>query len=446
MLEIGEFQKIDHLIEKMKLNGVNKIIFKRLSTNDNSKNQIYLGSGYDVLQTIPMGEIYTDRSQKDSKRDRFKANINLYWLDTTGEIFHAPKSQLILYPKYPEVRLSGFLAQAKKRPSMYMASRMENRIIFIGITNDEKIIGHVTGPNNSISNELKKFKDSNTNIILKNISDTSKSLSTKDQLLKKLLEIHEMGWVEGQILTKKNGLKHYSAPNAGGYTLEALCGVHANGDNKPDYLGWELKQHRTKLNTPLKGNSKVTLISPEPTGGLYHLNTIKFMNEFGYVNSKGIPDRFDFTGTHIYGVKSSKTGLLLSFEGYDLASETINDVNGGIILMDVKRNRAIKWHFSKLIQMWNKKHAQAVIVPCEKKTGTNKFRYGNVVALGEGTNFTKFLFSLINGNCYYDPATNMTNISSKKPKLHQRNPLRIKPIKLPVLYDKCEEINLLTLK
>ena len=44
------------------------------------------------------------------------------------------------------------------------------------------------------------------------------------------------------------------------------------------------------------------------------------------------------------GVKSSKTGLLLSFEGYDLASETINDVNGGIILMDVKKNLAI---FSK---------------------------------------------------------------------------------------------------
>ena len=86
MSEIGEFQNIDHLIEKMKLNGVNKLIFKRLSPNDNSKNQIYLGSSYDILQTIPMGEIYIDRSKKDSKRDRFKANINFYWLDTTGEI------------------------------------------------------------------------------------------------------------------------------------------------------------------------------------------------------------------------------------------------------------------------------------------------------------------------------------------------------------------------
>ena len=114
MSEIGEFQNIDHLIEKMKLNGVNKLIFKRLSPNDNSKNQIYLGSSYDILQTIPMGEIYIDRSKKDSKRDRFKANINFYWLDTTGEIFHATKSQLILYPKYPEVRLSGFLASAVK--------------------------------------------------------------------------------------------------------------------------------------------------------------------------------------------------------------------------------------------------------------------------------------------------------------------------------------------
>ena len=64
MSEIGEFQNINQLIEKMKLNGVNKLIFKRLSPNDNSKNQIYLGSSYDILQTIPMGEIYADPVRK----------------------------------------------------------------------------------------------------------------------------------------------------------------------------------------------------------------------------------------------------------------------------------------------------------------------------------------------------------------------------------------------
>ena len=50
----------------------------------------------------------------------------------------------------------------------------------------------------------------------------------------------------------KDGLQPYSGQNAGGYTLEALAEITANGDNKPDYLGWELKQHATRLDQPLR--------------------------------------------------------------------------------------------------------------------------------------------------------------------------------------------------
>ena len=447
MSELGEFQKIDHLIEKMKQNGVHKLIFKRLSPNDNSKNQLYLGSSYDILQMLPMGDIYTDYSKKDSKRDRFKANINFYWLDTNGEIYHAPKSQLILYPKYPEVRLSGFLAQATKKPSEYMASRMENRIIIIGITNEQKIISHVIGPNNQISDELKQFEDPSSNIILKTIFDTSKSIDTRNQLLAKLLEIHKKGWVNGQKLSNKDGLQPYAGQNAGGYTLEALAGIKANGDNKPDYLGWELKQHVTLLNQPLKGGP-VTLMTPEPTGGIYKDDgIIKFMNKFGYPDKNGIPNRLNFGGIHKYGLKTKITGLSLLLEGYDHEKKKISNVDGGIILENDQGEIAAKWHFSKLIEMWNKKHAQTAYIPCEKNKEHNSlYRYGYVVALGEGTNFDKFLFSLINGDIYYDPGIKLENISSQTPKSKKRSQIRIKAKDIPYLYEKCEEINLLNIK
>ena len=42
-----------------------------------------------------------------------------------------------------------------------MTSRLNNRIIIMGVTNDDKIISHVTGPNNKISDELKKFEEEN---------------------------------------------------------------------------------------------------------------------------------------------------------------------------------------------------------------------------------------------------------------------------------------------
>ena len=59
--------------------------------------------------------------------------------------------------------------------------------------------------------------------------------NTKPQLLAKLLEIHKKGWVRGMKLNNRDGLQPYSGQNAGGYTLEALAGITANGDNKPDY-------------------------------------------------------------------------------------------------------------------------------------------------------------------------------------------------------------------
>ena len=98
---------IQKLTGRMKDLGAIKIYAKRLAPQDNSKNQLYLGSNYSALNVIPHGEVYTDGSlAAGSKRERAKAEIKFFWIDEHG-LYHAPHAQFILYPKYPEVRMSG---------------------------------------------------------------------------------------------------------------------------------------------------------------------------------------------------------------------------------------------------------------------------------------------------------------------------------------------------
>jgi len=418
---------------------VHTLLFKRLAPNDNSKNQIYLGSNYSSLQLLPFGSVYTDKSQKDSKRDRFKADLPFFWMDDQGKLFNAPTAQLILYPKYPEVRMSGFLSGAMFAPSRYLRSREEGRVMLLGITSDRRIIGHIIGPDNPVSRELIPYdSDDVFSVIYRTQSDES----TKKQLTEKLKEIHEMGWVNSIKLDSSGNPQPYKAQNGGGYTLEGILGVKPNGDNEPDYLGWEVKQHHCKLDNPLSGGA-ITLMTPEPNGGVYKSNgVIEFVKTFGYPDTRGREDRYNFGGVHKIGEIQSRTKLIMNLTGYDPESGKITDIDGGITLYSEDGVLAAIWHFSSLLEKWNRKHAQAVYVPSDKRvTDTIQYHYGHVVALGIGTDFGKFLKAMGEKSVYYDPAIKIENISDR-PKAKKRSQFRIRPIKIPDLYDSMELVNL----
>lgn len=53
-------------------NGCQKIYLKNLSPNDNSKNQVYLGGSFEILNILPIAEIKTEEAG-DWNRERFKA-------------------------------------------------------------------------------------------------------------------------------------------------------------------------------------------------------------------------------------------------------------------------------------------------------------------------------------------------------------------------------------
>lgn len=420
--------------------GVTTLVFKRLSPNDNSKNQIYLGSDYSSLQLLPFGSVYTDKSRKDSKRDRFKADLPFFWMDDNGKLFKAPNAQLILYPKYPEVRMSGFLQGAEFAPSEYLRSRTEGRVLILGISAvNRKIIGHLIGPDNPVTRELEKHDSDNVfNVVFQKETENS----TRTLLLEKLKEIHDMGWVPSVKLNKESKALPYKAPNGGGYTLEAFLGVRPNGDNEPDYLGWEVKQHSAKLDNPLSGGA-ITLMTPEPTGGIYQdQGVFQFVKLFGYPDTKGRADRFNFGGIHKFGERHVRTNLTLVLDGYDEVAGKIIDITGGIKLVSEKGDEAATWHFSNLLEKWNRKHAQAVYVPSEKKPGSEiMYRYGHKVALGTGTDFGKFLKSMSKKYVYYDPGIKVEDMSNS-PKAKKRSQFRSRPVNIPELYDGTELVDL----
>lgn len=82
-----------------------RIFCKHLSENDNTKQQIYLGGNFEVLSFFPFGEI---TAYSELATPNYKEN---HWTSFEFDIDSQEKAigaQLILYPKYPEVRLSGF--------------------------------------------------------------------------------------------------------------------------------------------------------------------------------------------------------------------------------------------------------------------------------------------------------------------------------------------------
>ena len=139
-------------------NGCSKIYIKKLSPNDNSKNQVYFGGSFEILNILPISEIKNEEAGNWNK-ERFKASINFSWIAEDGKLSPAPNAQLILYPKYPEVRFSGFLAKCENPPSELMTQRLANRLLFFSVTKEGTVLGFVASPDSEIAQEFEKLNN-----------------------------------------------------------------------------------------------------------------------------------------------------------------------------------------------------------------------------------------------------------------------------------------------
>lgn len=433
----NEIIDIDKITSIMKGFGAGRVIIKKLANNDNSKQQIYFGSDFSVIQGLPIKEIKS--SGMTSKGAIFKASLNLFWITPNKRIEQAKNAQIILYPKYPEIRLSGILNKCSISPSHLMQpptdlERIErsnkNRYLIIGIC-DDHVLAYMSHWDDSLSHEISTlilngswkpvfsiFYESEKNII-----------DSKTILLEKLKEIFYMGDISSRRLDKNGNLIKYSAMNGAGFTLESFFGIIPNGNSTPDFIDWELKAH---------SNGPVTLMTPEPNSGLYIDDIHQFMNIYSTNKNE---ERIDFSSIHKVGIINEKTNLLLELEGYDINKEEISDPNGGLHLRNKNGDLVAGWSFEKLLNHWKRKHSKTCFVSytSNKTTPETTYNYGPFITLATGAELKKFFTSLANNVIYYDPAINIKYIN-KNGKIKKRNQFRIKWKNIKEIYTETEEI------
>ncbi len=436
-----DFLSLPAILQLMSDHGCKQVFAKILAENDNSKNQPYFGHGFEALNIFPALNI-----SPEAGKPHFKAALDYYWLDESGQLWKAPNAQLILYPKYPEVRFSGFLKGCQRRPSALMTQRLAGRVLFLGICDDGKVLGYVVAPESKAAQELRSRTDLNQTGVFLTIPTTGRAdnQTTKQILLDKLRDIHLSGWIDSVRLQSDGTTVECRSSNCGGYTLKAQLGITPNAISEPDFLGWEVKQHGVK-NFNSSGTEPITLMTPEPQAGYYkEKGVIPFILKYGYPDTKGREDRRNFGGIHVVGRRTAITGLTMTLTGYDAINGKIVDPQGGLELLDAEFAVAARWNFADLMTHWNRKHAFAVYVPSlTRAIPKQSYAYGSIVRLGEGTDFLRFLKAVSDGDIYYDPGIKIENLSSGSPRTKRRSQFRIKSRKLGSLYSSFVNQNVL---
>jgi len=436
-----DFPDLDALLKFMQSLGAGRVLCKQLAENDNSKQQIYLGGSFDVLKLLPFQQI---RDEPGIKRPNFKAGLHLNWISPTGAVEPALGAQLILYPDYPEVRLSGFLRGCSLAPSAMMQpvprdQRKHNngpdgRVLFLGTGPGGQVFAFLAARGTAVAKEVE-------DILARGAAETIGvfhelrlgSTAPRALLINRLRAIHKSGWHASRRLNSKGESMPYAAQNGGGYTLEALLGVRPNSEAGPDFMGWEVKAF---------GQDRITLMTPEPDSGFYGKHGVE-----AFLRKYGRPIRGDtiyFTGTHKVGVVCPASRQTLQISGFDATTSKMVNVTGGIQLVDGRGVVSAMWTFAGLIAHWGRKHMAAAYVPYTKRMSAlmPQYMYESPALLGEETEFARFLLALSRGQVIYDPGSKIEHVDDVKSRVKARSQFRISIRHLSELYAKFEAVQL----
>lgn len=430
------FDTLAALVSRFGALGATRIFFKPPAENDNSKQQVYLGGSFEVLTFFPYGTVHAELGLKEPT---FKAALEFHWVGPET-LEKARGAQLILYPRYPEVRLSGFLAGCKTGPGTHLRpipkhqrKGADGRILFFGTTADGRTLAHLAVAGSALASEalLAHYVDAGVFKELPIVGTPAGD--SKSLVIQKLREIQLMGPVPSMRLDRHGNRIAYKARNGGGYTLEALLGIKPNGDAAPDYLGWEIKAF---------SGSHITVMTPEPDGGFYGENGVgAFVRRYGR-NVAG-KDQLYFTGRHYFGKADRTTSMTLGLVGFDTTDGKIIDVKGRIVLVDAEGIESASWSYSHLLTHWNRKHSSAAYVPYSSTTlQLPAYTYGNPVLFGERTDFSRYLRALSIGKVVFDPGSKIDGVDSVSPKVKARSQFRVARRHVSHLYERFEPRNL----
>lgn len=425
---------LDEVIRMMRGQGASRVYAKSLAANDNSKNQVYLGGDFGLLSVLPSGEPRA-ASSGAAKTPIFKSTLQLEWLDDDGVRHRAPRSQLILYPQYPEVRLSGFLSGAAWAPSDVMATREPGRVLILGVGVGDTVLAYAASAGSSAAHAIDRAPVVTRFGVLTQLAlDGVTRLDPQSRLLAALCTIASKEWIAPWRLGADGQHLPCNGTNCVGVTLESELGIASNGRSEPDFDGWEVKAHTVSSFESTSGGV-LTLMTPEPNLGLYVEEGVEaFVRRYGYPDVAGRPDRLNFGGVHRVGERASRTKLSMQLRGFDQQSGKITDASGSIVLLDEEANIAAGWNFAGLLSHWKRKHSRAAFVPAMKLPGANvRYRYSSQVKLGIDTDYLMLLRGLASKSVYYDPGIKLENASTA-PRTKRRSQFRIKSSELRALY------------
>lgn len=432
---------IEQISKTMQDLGASRILIKPLSNNDNSKQQIYLGGDFEVIQDFPLGEIRADG--ESSKGPIFKAPLKLIWITPEGKFEEAEGSQIILYPKYPEIRLSGFLRGCSTAPRHLMKPPtseerelylLKKRGMILGLSEDV-VFAYVGSWDEDISKEILKYTEQNPDKqVLSVFYEYYSSLADSQNLLiRNLKGIYSKGPIRSRRLDRDGKIIFYEASNGAGFTLECEFGIVPNANASPDFLDWELKA-RSKSNT--------TLMTPEPDLGFYRNDYPQFMSS--HANRRN-PEKLYFTAKHQLGIRNPETKLTLYIEGYDLQKKKITKSDGGYFLKNDNGEIAAGWTFSKLLNHWKNKHTKTCYVSYKdiQIEGSTYYHFGPKICLAQGASIENFLDALSKGIVVHDPGCRYAlDSNTGKWKQKKRNQFRVSATNSAYLYDEYKELDL----
>ena len=434
------FASIQSLAACMSGLGATRFYAKELAPNDNGKNQIYLGPSFEVLQLLPFGEVHPSPKAPTTV---LHAMVRFAWVDETGATEPAPDTKLVLYPQYPEIRLSGFVKGCARAPSSWLDpkqdGRSKGRTLLLGVKTSGEIIAHLATPESQLSNSYEATKGAFDKVgVLTDISALliSKKPADEDaQLVDRLAQVYRKGWIDAKRLVSGGKIVPCNGTNCGGFTLEAELGVEENGDAEPDFLGWEIKQHATP-NYLKHGSGPITLFTPEPDGGEYVQGVAEFVEKYGRHTTR--ENISYFQGIHYAGTAHDSTNMRLEIIGFDSEAGKIAKADGRLALVSPEGVEAASWSFGKILQHWCRKHNKAAYVPAQVDSSTEpaKYRYGKDVKLCRSTDATLLLKAVAEGHVYYDPGIKLDRATLKT---HRRSQFRIKFKQVTRLYRQIED-------
>jgi hypothetical protein len=430
------------IIKQLSELKASKAFLKILPKNANDKNQIYWASSFSSLYNN-FGLTLAERGSSTSlTKSSSKPGMNIpeavfndfSWVKSDGSLIKAKNVKAIIYPQYPEARLSGFQTIENTIPqSLSIAYTKENpnkkRLLVLGCLPGGACVALIfIDLSETLIEEIATLPGLDGSKVCKLLQLNFDFSASLFQQLSKIVSRP----MKGCRLDGFGQTLPFTGTQVCGYTLEHALDIAPNSDKDGDLYGIELKTH-TKV--------KVTLFTPEPDFGLYAESFNDFMLQYG--NDKGTSGEYRLTGLHRANERCNSSGLTLKVREYRIAkkdgSDTskpdwVRDARGDkqsfaynpatsltskmdaveVVLIDDKGFIAAGWSLERLMNNWGVKHNEVVYLSAKKIDNPNpdearagfayQVSFAPVVLWCRETSAEHLLQAIGSGVIFLDPA------------------------------------------